>query len=142
RQGVAPRAGVRNRQFARSGGGMGVVYKARQTGLNRSVALKMIRHAREAGREELARFRSEAKALAGLHEKDFPFCAKTTFRIRLLAKGKKKRVRPVRTPRLWQTFQETRGPNCRVGGGRCPRPLPPRSNSVHRCQTANDLCKQ
>jgi serine/threonine protein kinase/WD40 repeat protein len=47
-------------------GGMGIVYKARQAGLNRLVALKMIRSGLGAGREELERFRAEAQAVARL----------------------------------------------------------------------------
>jgi formylglycine-generating enzyme required for sulfatase activity/predicted Ser/Thr protein kinase len=47
-------------------GGMGVVYKARQVGLDRFVALKMIRYAEDAGPEEQARFRAEARANARL----------------------------------------------------------------------------
>jgi len=47
-------------------GGMGVVYKAMQTGLNRLVALKMIRKDR-ATEEAISRFQDEAKAVARLH---------------------------------------------------------------------------
>ena len=47
-------------------GGMGVVYKARQRGLKRIVALKMISAVGHHAPEDLARFRSEAMAVADL----------------------------------------------------------------------------
>ena len=48
-------------------GGMGVVYKARQLGLNRLVAVKMIRGGGQARPDHFARFRVEAEAVAQLH---------------------------------------------------------------------------
>ncbi|HKB35594.1 MAG TPA: serine/threonine-protein kinase [Gemmataceae bacterium] len=47
-------------------GGMGLVYRARQKGLNRPVALKMILSGAGAGPAERARFRIEAEAVARL----------------------------------------------------------------------------
>jgi WD40 repeat protein/tRNA A-37 threonylcarbamoyl transferase component Bud32 len=47
-------------------GGMGVIYKARQRSLQRLVAVKMIRPDRLARAADVARFRSEAEAVAGL----------------------------------------------------------------------------
>jgi len=47
-------------------GGMGVVYRARHVGLKRIVALKMILSGAHAGPQQLARFRTEAEAIARL----------------------------------------------------------------------------
>jgi serine/threonine-protein kinase len=50
-------------------GGMGIVYQARHLRLNRTVALKMLLLGAYAGAHDLARFRREAEAVAGLrHE--------------------------------------------------------------------------
>jgi len=48
-------------------GGMGIVYRARQQGLDRPVALKLISGGVLAGKEERSRFRLEAEAAARLH---------------------------------------------------------------------------
>jgi urea transport system substrate-binding protein len=48
-------------------GGMGIVYKARQTGLDRMVAVKMVLTGQHASLQERARFDSEARLIARLN---------------------------------------------------------------------------
>ncbi|MBS0266512.1 MAG: serine/threonine protein kinase, partial [Planctomycetes bacterium] len=48
-------------------GGMGVVYRAQQVGINRPVALKMIIAGGHASAEQLLRFQAEAEAVGRLH---------------------------------------------------------------------------
>ena len=54
-------------QSAIGAGGMGEVYRARDTKLNREVAIKILPEAFAVDRERLARFEREAQALAALH---------------------------------------------------------------------------
>lgn len=48
-------------------GGMGAVYRARDTRLGRDVAIKILPHAFSADPERLARFEREARVLAALN---------------------------------------------------------------------------
>lgn len=52
-------------------GGMGVVYRARETALNREVAIKMLRAEVDAGSAYLERFEKEAQAVAELNDSRF-----------------------------------------------------------------------
>jgi serine/threonine protein kinase len=53
-------------------GGMGEVYRARDTRLGRDVALKVLPEAFARGAERMARFEREAKVLASLNHSNIP----------------------------------------------------------------------
>ena len=61
------RIGVYEIQAAIGAGGMGEVYRARDTRLQRDVALKMLPDAFASDQERLARFEREARTLASLN---------------------------------------------------------------------------
>src|SRR5262245_35408827 len=66
-QGAATRLGSYEVLEKIAQGGMGVVYKARHTGLDRVVALKMIRSGILATPKDVERFQREARSAAKLH---------------------------------------------------------------------------
>ena len=59
-------------------GGMGEVYQARDTKLDRDVALKVLPEAFTSDPERLARFEREAKVLASLNQYHLSFGGQTT----------------------------------------------------------------
>jgi hypothetical protein len=105
-------------------GGMGVVYRARQSKLNRTVALKMILEWEHLDAEQLTRFRAEAQAIARLqhpnivqiHEvgehRDCPyFCMEFLEGAAWTSNWERGRSRPSKPP-----------PWCGPWPGRCRRP--------------------
>lgn len=76
-------------------GGMGVVYKARQLGLNRVVALKMILTSEPPSAGEITRFRAEAEAVAAIRHPNVvqvfelcpPDCERPYFAMEYVAGG-------------------------------------------------------